>query len=132
MQQSVVLRHDVHDGAFHFDWMIDQPEVLGEYRLRCWRCDVRPDLSEITNFVCLELPSHRAAYLTYEGEISGDRGLVRRLASGTVTEFEIDENKVGIVIVWGDRRMAYHGQRDKEQADRWRFEVRDLPEEDQE
>lgn len=132
MQQSVVLRHDVRAGEFHFDWMIDQPEILDEHRLRCWRCDIRPDYQECTSFLCMELPSHRSVYLTFEGQISGNRGSVVQLASGVVLQSELGQDEVKILIDWGDRRIQYCGQRDGHQPDHWRFDMQELTEEDQE
>ncbi len=36
----------------------------------------------------LELPPHRVAYLDYEGEVSGNRGVVRRVHRGTLIVME--------------------------------------------
>jgi len=38
-----------------------------------------------TSFVCsaTKLPAHRKIYLEYEGEVSGNRGSVRRIDTGT-------------------------------------------------
>lgn len=59
----------------HFDWMFSG---TGE-GLLTWALDRLPDFAEQTAW---RLPDHRIAYLEYEGEVSGDRGSVSRVASG--------------------------------------------------
>ena len=41
--------------------------------------------------VATRLPDHRLAYLEYEGPVSGNRGVVRRIDSG---KYEIDGNTI--------------------------------------
>jgi len=48
--------------------------------LRTWRSPVWPLLNETR---LTPLGDHRHEYLTFEGEISANRGFVRRVASGT-------------------------------------------------
>ena len=71
-----ILRHEGIEQP-HFDLMF---ETAQGSKLATWRSDVWP----IENTVQVErLADHRAEYLTYEGPISGNRGQVRRVASGT-------------------------------------------------
>jgi hypothetical protein len=88
----VVLRHQVPaasadpaSGTFaalgrgdHYDWMF---EVDGH--LLTWASDQWCDVTQAAVMAALPLPPHRLAYLDYEGEISGNRGTVRRVEAGT-------------------------------------------------
>jgi hypothetical protein len=62
----------------HFDLMI---EAAGQQYLHTWRCHQDP-LEHYVSFT-ERIANHRAAYLTYEGPVSGDRGTVTRVRSGT-------------------------------------------------
>lgn len=89
----VLLRHEVPRPAgvsgvsgksgvdWHFDWMIERVAGGG---LLTFRVMVRVDEVGVTEFVATKLVDHRAVYLEYEGEISGGRGTVSRVVSGTV------------------------------------------------
>ncbi len=87
----VLLRHDVPSGDaregsggqganWHYDWMIEEE---GNERLVCFRVMVRVDeLGQGARFEGERLADHRREYLEYEGEISGGRGRVTRVAEG--------------------------------------------------
>lgn len=85
MPRFVVLRHEWE--GVHFDLMLEQGGVL-----RTWA--LPEPLGDGRTIAARALPDHRAAYLEYEGPISGDRGEVRRIAEG---RFE--------VLVWADDRI---------------------------
>jgi hypothetical protein len=70
----------------HYDLMFD----LGEGGpLATWRS---PDWPIVQPTALTRLADHRREYLTYEGEVSGDRGTVDRIAEGSC-ELEIDERR---------------------------------------
>jgi hypothetical protein len=71
----VVLHHSGIDEP-HFDLMFDTgPEgPLATWRSPIWPID-RPTILQ-------RLADHRREYLTFEGEVSGDRGRVDRVAEG--------------------------------------------------
>src|SRR5205809_3722995 len=71
----VVLRHDCVDEP-HFDLMFEQQagSDLITFRFRDW------PIWEVTEVT--ELRPHRRAYLSYEGDVSGGRGSVQRIAEG--------------------------------------------------
>ena len=74
----VVLRHEQIADP-HFDLMFEREASEGP-ALRTWRSRVWP----ITGVTRLEpLADHRVEYLEYEGPVRGNRGIVRRVASGT-------------------------------------------------
>lgn len=79
----VILEHTVN-GEKHYDLML---EVPGQERLRTLQLKARlekpGDACEFT-----ELEPHRRAYLEYEGEVSGNRGTVKRIERGTYEALE--------------------------------------------
>jgi hypothetical protein len=78
MPRFVILRHEMSGTsgrASHYDLMLEQGGVL-----RTWACDALPHFDSPT--LADSLPDHRLAYLTYEGEVSGGRGSVSRVAAG--------------------------------------------------
>ncbi|MFO0834555.1 MAG: hypothetical protein U0638_06265 [Phycisphaerales bacterium] len=122
---SVILRHDTPDGGTHFDWMI----LLESGRLMTFRVDARPDEAAV-RFGVTRLVDHRAAYLDYEGEISGGRGRVTRVARGEVRLLELADERV-VLEGWyagadgtGLRKPSrWKGRRVN--ADLWEFERTD-------
>lgn len=95
MSRFVLLRHDCppdyRDGP-HWDLMIERPDVEAEHRLATWSLLALPRgwpdrigrEAPIAGRECrvLQLRDHRAAYLDYEGPVSGNRGEVARWARG--------------------------------------------------
>lgn len=83
MGACVLLLHELSDGASHYDWLVapdDDPEGL----LIAFRVQERIDLSVVARFEAERMADHRRRYLTWEGELSGGRGRVTRLASGNL------------------------------------------------
>ncbi|MEM6315195.1 MAG: hypothetical protein AAF743_13970 [Planctomycetota bacterium] len=74
MLRYVILHHTGYEED-HFDVMVER-EPGG--MLRTWRSATWPIRGPVT-----PIHDHRRKYLDYEGPISGDRGEVRRVASGT-------------------------------------------------
>jgi len=74
----VILEHSVN-GEKHFDLML---EVPGQEKLRTLQLQARLDK---TGDTCefKELEPHRRDYLEYEGEVSGNRGTVKRIERGS-------------------------------------------------
>lgn len=90
--RCVVLRHELCDGTWHYDWMLErasaaQPPGSERGTLITFRTNV---LVTTTNaFAAQRLGDHRAIYLDYQGPVSGNRGTVRRVARGWCT-IEVD------------------------------------------
>jgi hypothetical protein len=81
-RRFALLRHDVKPGETHWDLVV---EGAPEGKLFTWR--LAGELPAAGASVAAERSfDHRAVYLEYEGEISGGRGSVRRLASGTLED----------------------------------------------
>lgn len=130
MQAMVLLRHDLPDGTSHFDWLIDRhplgpdglpPErSITECSMLTLRCPTRPDQGP-PRLEAQLLRNHRRLYLSYEGEVGGQRGHVRRLARGAanlVLSRECIEITGGFSPAdspWGPALIPSH-----EHARRWR------------
>jgi hypothetical protein len=85
-RRFVVLEH-VWNGV-HWDLMLDTGESL-----QTWAIDA--PIVPGRALPARKLGDHRRAYLEYEGEISGNRGSVRRVEQGT---YEVE--------VWTDDRVV--------------------------
>ena len=88
----------LHEGIAdpHFDLMF-QFERGGP--LRTWRSPVWP-VAGRTRLTPLD--PHRAAYLDYEGPVSGGQGSVRRVAGGTFTVNMPDPRTWELVLTGGE------------------------------
>jgi len=82
----VILQHTVGDSQ-HWDFMLEREGVLAT-----WRLNRLPAQDEDRLIAATKINDHRLAYLEYEGPISGDRGIVRRVYSGEVVYAEITED----------------------------------------
>lgn len=90
----VVLHHTGY-GEDHFDLLL---EISPGSELASWRCSdwpLKPD-SRVS-----KLPDHRRAYLEYEGEVSNNRGRVKRVQAGEVSI--IPASSGGIKVRLDDR-----------------------------
>ena len=84
-RRFVVLFHQVpasgseefQHRSSHWDLMIESGDALETWALA-------EELLPGKTVSAQRLPSHRLAYLTYEGAISGDRGSVKRVVAGYV------------------------------------------------
>jgi hypothetical protein len=91
MPRFVVLFHETPAGSArgkHFDLMLEHDGVL-----RTWAMEKMPATGEIV--AAEKLPDHRLHYLDYEGEVSGNRGDVRRVDAGVY--YVVEENATTIV-----------------------------------
>jgi hypothetical protein len=77
----VILRHEQTDGT-HWDLMLDLGEALATWQLKRDPASlVNP--AAMAAIPALRIADHRRAYLEYEGPVSGNRGHVTRVDSGT-------------------------------------------------
>jgi hypothetical protein len=120
MRRTVVLLHSRNGVPDHFDWMIDQPELVAERRLMTFKVPYRPDKTD--SFLAEKTPDHRAIYLDYEGEVSGGRGMVTRVAEGIVHKFELSTHRLRLRIDWGEGVREYVGTQHHTE---WSFLVAD-------
>lgn len=112
----VLLEHQTGPGERHFDWMLqrdDSPqEPTGDERiLTTFRVGDRIDrLVAGANFEAVRIHDHRLLYLTYEGEISGGRGRVRRVAAGDCRVLEDGDGKFAAEIDFGAGPVQVEGE----------------------
>lgn len=110
MSRFVLLRHDCpadyRDGP-HWDWMLERADDDAEHRLATWSLLDLPEAWAALlglpptggeSVEATRLPDHRAAYLDYEGPVSGGRGEVRRLAGGAIGWVESTVDRVVVRI----------------------------------
>lgn len=115
MPDRYVILHHRLDSGEHWDLMLEQGEVL-----LTWQLLREPVDRESLPIPARRIGDHRKAYLDYEGPLTGNRGTVRRIDSGTV---EIEENTPKCVCfilnggrLWGSFLLQL-------QAEGWSFEM---------
>ncbi len=74
MPRFVLLEHQWN--GLHWDFMLEYGGTL-----RTWAIDASVTAGQ--DLAARELPDHRSIYLDYEGEISGNRGTVRKIDAGS-------------------------------------------------
>jgi len=91
MPRFVVLIHDYP--TQHWDLMLE-----GERGLRTWRLARSPVERVGVDVAAEALATHRAAYLDYEGPVSGGRGSVTRFAAGEYSLLQESPTEVRISL----------------------------------
>ncbi len=119
MPKTVLLRHDLSDGSFHFDWLLEP--VPGALRLIAFRLGDRVDLARTTEFDGHRLCDHRPLYLDFEGELTDNRGQVTRLAFGEVEILANREDRLDLSGSLGSARGGFTGVRADGALWRFRF-----------
>lgn len=84
--RTAILEHTTPTGVHH-DWLIEDPTLLNPQAAdaRLWTARVTPapaDWAALKRFDLTVIAPHRRHYLTYQGPVPGNRGSVKRLASG--------------------------------------------------
>lgn len=102
-KRFVILRHHFPDGGNseffdHFDLMLEQ-----DSKLATWQLAAIPSLNEAVP--AKRLPDHRNVYLDYEGPVSGDRGSVEQVMSGTYDICQTSDSCLEILMTSGDESM---------------------------
>ena len=95
MGRWVLLRHVLGDGTSHLDWMMERPGAAG---LLSFRLAEGVDPRRGERFEAERIGEHRREYLEYEGPVSGDRGVLRRVADGEC-RVEVGEGE-GLEMTW--------------------------------
>ena len=89
MPRFVLLEHR-WDGV-HWDLMLERGEIL-----RTWAIDA--PIVEGVDLPARSLADHRRLYLDYQGEVSGNRGTVRRVDEGNYTSLSWESDAVRILL----------------------------------
>lgn len=98
--------------SMHFDWMFEQPNTLRTWSTACVSFQVdeetvtTPSRTISFDVPCDSLPDHRLEYLTYEGEIGGERGRVRRVLEGNYTPVIDQPDRFEAELHWSDGRHS--------------------------
>jgi hypothetical protein len=103
MPRFVVLHHETPRGyprPSHYDLMLESGELESGSALRTWALPRLPERE--VELAAEELPPHRRAYLDYEGEVSGGRGKVTRVAAGEYLTLEENATRLRIKIAGQD------------------------------
>lgn len=124
MPRAVLLRHDTPDGGAHFDWLLARDgDDAGAGAGPCLTFRVRERIDRPAPggaFDAERAPDHRPFYLHHEGEVSGGRGVVTRVAAGVVHTLHDNGDRVEADIAWESGVNArYIGERTD--GARWRF-----------
>jgi hypothetical protein len=101
MPRYVILHHTGHPSKEdHYDLMLERERALKTWVLPSPRLD---KAEAIQSF------DHRPAYLDYQGEVSGGRGTVRRVESGSFEVLIWDSKQIRIRLGSGELDMACKG-----------------------
>ena len=105
MPRFVLLEHQWN--GLHWDFMLEYGGTL-----RTWAIDASVTAGQ--DLAARELPDHRSIYLDYEGEISGNRGTVRKIDAGSYEPLVWSDSLVrvrmeGIQLV-GEVELARSGE----------------------
>jgi hypothetical protein len=97
-----------HSGVLpeHFDLLLEPPSPPTGQLLLTWRIEIPPGTWS-TGTAARRQPDHRPVYMEYEGEISGNRGRVRRVAAGTAVVLEVTRSACRLELQ-GDLRCRVH------------------------
>lgn len=132
MPRIVLLRHDTPDGGAHFDWLIAREgDDRGIGAGACLtfrvsrRIDRKDDLAAPLSFDAARASDHRPYYLFHEGDVSGGRGVIRRVGAGVVQSLRESDDHVALKVAWDTGvRAEYEGR--CVNADQWRFDAAPL------
>ncbi|MBL0921221.1 MAG: hypothetical protein IBJ10_03725 [Phycisphaerales bacterium] len=109
MPRTVLLKHTLPDGTWHYDWLIARDgdeDGTGAGPTIAFRVDERIDAPGSHGEIVVDrLTDHRPLYLTYTGPVSDGRGSVERLAEGTCRVILEGSNLVEVEadFGWGPR-----------------------------
>jgi hypothetical protein len=96
--ETVLLRHELPDGSWHHDWMIDPGD---DRPLITFRTEAM--VPEVDRFEAERLGDHRRVYLSYEGPVSGGRGEVRRVAAGPARLIDVAARSLIVDVAFAGR-----------------------------
>lgn len=121
MPRYVLLRHecpaDYRDGP-HWDLMLEVGGALRTWSLQELPAAWRAEQQGSDTVPAEELANHRLAYLDYEGEVSGGRGTVRRVARGEFEFTQQSEDALQVCATSGELAGRWIITRESEQTSR--------------
>ncbi len=102
-----ILRHEISTNGCrtdqtHFDWMFELNGLL-----QTWATAPIADFGSRTEIEADKLSEHRIEYLEFEGEISGNRGAVTRVAEGSYESTANHENRFEAMLTLQNRTTGH-------------------------
>lgn len=111
MAAWVVLKHQLPDGTWHFDWMFDAPGGT-DGGLLTFRIAPETGWPPTAGFEAVQIGAHRREYLAYEGPVSQGRGSVARVAGGECRFVDISGRAMVVELAgWAAEAVAGTGLR---------------------
>ena len=112
----------------HWDFMLERDGTLWTWELhqlpKQWHLKTGREGTAEGPVPAKRLANHRIAYLEYEGPLSGNRGMVSRVAEGSFDAIEFGPELVSILV----NSEMYRGHIQlsaTREPDRWILELRD-------
>ena len=90
MPRFTISHHTGAKEGDHFDLLLEQGETLRTFRLKAAEFQAPQ--------AAVPIPDHRKLYLDYEGPISGGRGRVRVVETGTYETDEWSEDRIQVAL----------------------------------
>lgn len=109
----VILHHTTADGE-HWDLMLEHGDVL-----LTWQLLREPSGPEALPIPAKRIGDHRKLYLDYEGPLSGERGDVKKIESGSLL-WLVESERWFVLQLSGMRFFGIFEL--KEQQDVWSFQ----------
>jgi len=119
MPRFAILRHETPPGSsrpLHWDLLLEDGDTLLTWAL------AEPPVAGRT-IAAEALPNHRAAYLDYEGPVSGDRGTVTRWDAGTFQWRRRSGDEIAIELEGRILRAEATLTRANDTSPEWQFVV---------
>lgn len=121
MGRTVLLRHALPDGSVHWDWLIQPPDAATSDPVPTFRLEHSFANTPGADGIRAErIADHRPMYLDYEGPVSRNRGMVRRVWEGRVLALDASDDRLvcaasaccGACTISADRAME-RGEREE-------------------
>lgn len=124
MPHYVILLHEMPPAAArptHWDFMLEDGESLKTWALEC-------ELRVGEAVQAQQLADHRRDYLSYEGPVSNDRGMVTRWDEGVFEWIDRSDSMLSISLsgkrLSGVARFVCDSQADEAVPQRWSVSLR--------
>ncbi len=103
MSQSALLLHIPPAAQPHLDWLLPHANANPEQPLITFRIARLPtDLPPGLPLPATRIHDHRPHYLTFQGPLTDNRGIVRRIASPDARMLEEAPDRLRFTADWGD------------------------------
>lgn len=91
MSSRFVIHKHTQEGQTHWDLMIEQGNIL-----KTWRLDNPPEKLATAKTKATPIFDHDKKFLTYQGPVNNDKGIVEIVDEGTCTNEPIIENNMRV------------------------------------